>query len=381
MTESFHHISQSLRRDRGLGSNLCIAAACVLTIAWFAWLLRAHVTQYEISNSARLEVSASAYPIQSIAAGRLRVSHLSLGRYVQAGEVVAEIDSTVEEANLREQRAALAGLAPEMAALQAQAESERAGGQADQLVLRFSSSAAAAQYKQAEVEAEAAEADARRAEELRREGILAVADAERSAANAREKRAAAEALKSSGSQLAPGLQLREHDRDVRLKQILEQQAKLAAERLTAEAAIERMEQQIERLRIRAPISGRIAECAQLLPGSRVAEGQQLAMLLPSGDMRVVSQFTAASAIGKIRPGQLATVRLQGFPWGEYGTVSARVSKVADEIQDGAVRVELAVISVPPRIHLQHGIPGTVEVAVERTTPAAMLLRSAGADLQ
>jgi membrane fusion protein (multidrug efflux system) len=301
-----------------------------------------------------------------------------LGRNVQAGEIVAEIDSTIEEVNLKEQRTAIAGLAPEMAALEAQAAGERGGDQADQQVLKFSSGAAAAQLKQAQVEAESAEEEARRAERLRTEGILATADADRLAATARAKRSAAEALRSSASQLAPELQLRERDREVRLKQILEQETRIAAERLSAQAAVERLEQQIERLRIRAPITGRIAECAQLLPGSRIAEGQQLAVILPAGDMRVVSEFTASSAIGKVRPGQGATVRLQGFPWGQYGTVSARVSKVADEIQDGTVRVELAVVSVPPRIHLQHGIPGTVEVAVEKTTPAAMLLRSAGA---
>jgi membrane fusion protein (multidrug efflux system) len=52
--------------------------------------------------------------------------------------------------------------------------------------------------------------------------------------------------------------------------------------------------------------------------------------------------------------------------------------VAGEVQDGTVRVELAVgPDAARRIPLQHGLPGSVEVWVERLSPAALLLRQAG----
>ena len=45
---------------------------------------------------------------------------------------------------------------------------------------------------------------------------------------------------------------------------------------------------------------------------------------------------------------------------------------------GGVRVELSIErdSAPPQL-LQHGLPGDVEVAVERVAPAALVLRAAG----
>jgi membrane fusion protein (multidrug efflux system) len=55
-----------------------------------------------------------------------------------------------------------------------------------------------------------------------------------------------------------------------------------------------------------------------------------------------------------------------------------VSNVAGEIRDGKVRVELNLMnsgSLP--INLQHGLPGSVEVEVERLTPAKIVLRAAG----
>jgi membrane fusion protein (multidrug efflux system) len=55
--------------------------------------------------------------------------------------------------------------------------------------------------------------------------------------------------------------------------------------------------------------------------------------------------------------------------------------VAGEIRNGKVRVELAVLAGNAagnsRIPLQHGIPGSVEIEVERISPAVLLLRSAG----
>jgi pyruvate-ferredoxin/flavodoxin oxidoreductase len=90
------------------------------------------------------------------------------------------------------------------------------------------------------------------------------------------------------------------------------------------------------------------------------------------------EFLPPAALGRIRPGQPARLRLQGFPWTQYGSIGAMVSDVASEVRDGRVRVELV---IDPRaaspIPLQHGLPGTVEVEVERVSPATLTLRAAG----
>jgi membrane fusion protein (multidrug efflux system) len=213
---------------------------------------------------------------------------------------------------------------------------------------------------------------------LRAEGILSDAEAQRAKAEAQSKRAAAENLRVAISRLEPELQVRETDREVRLKQILGEIAKLEGDTATAAATIRRLEYDIERRRIRAPISGRLGESAALRPGSHISEGQQLGVILPPGKLQIIAEFEPSAALGKVRPGQPATVRLQGFPWAQYGTVSAQVSSVAGEIRDGKVRVELAIQShARSRIPFQHGLPGSVEVQVERISPAALILRSAG----
>ena len=74
----------------------------------------------------------------------------------------------------------------------------------------------------------------------------------------------------------------------------------------------------------------------------------------------------------------ARLRLDGFPWAQWGMVSARVRTVGAEAREGAVRVELALVGRgETRIPLEHGLPGSVEVEVERVSPAVLLLRAAG----
>jgi membrane fusion protein (multidrug efflux system) len=342
------------------------------------WAFRARITRYEISDSARLEVDTAPYPIQANISGRLLRSNLVLGKQINAGDVLAEIDTQTEELTLREEQTRLFQLQPQINALRAELEAQNDGKTDERRVLALSQSGARAQYEEADAQATLAEEELARANRLRAEGIMSVADAERARASAQSKRAAAENLKTSISRLEPELVVREKDRDVRSKDTQAALAKLEADLRTGADSIHRLEYEIERRRIRASISGRLAECAELRPGSHINEGDKLGVILPTGKLQVIAEFQPSAALGKLHPGQSASLRLQGFPWAQYGTVPTRVARVADEIRDGKVRVELSVGSnFPSRVPPQHGLPGTVEVEVERVSPAKLVLRSAG----
>ncbi len=378
MTNSFDRVSQSLRSDTGIRSGMGLLIAFALVTAWITWALKAHVTRYEISDSARLEVNGAAYPLQANVAGRLVSWNLVLGKEVHAGDVLAELESTDERLNLQEERTHLATLGPQLDALRSQIASEDDGRADERRVLGISVEGARAQYREADAQAALSEQEADRANRLHAEGIMADSEAQRAKADAQSKRAAAENLRVAISRLEPELQVRETARQVRLTQVAGEIAKLEADLATSSATVKRLDYGIARRKIRAPISGRLGECASLRPGSHISEGQQLGMILPRGELQVIAEFQPSAALGKVRPGQHATVRLQGFPWAQYGTVSAQVSRVAGEIRDGKVRVELAVNSQSKsRIPFQHGLPGSVEVEVERVSPAALVLRSAG----
>ncbi|TDG14530.1 HlyD family secretion protein [Paracraurococcus ruber] len=134
---------------------------------------------------------------------------------------------------------------------------------------------------------------------------------------------------------------------------------------------------IDRLRLRAPVAGRIGDAAALHPGAWVAEGQRLVSVVPPGALAIIAEFDAGAALGRIRPGQAARLRLDGFPWAQFGTIPAEVTRVASELREGRIRVEMAPSGPAPAALLQHGLPGQAEVAVEQAAPALLALRAAG----
>lgn len=359
-------------------SGFGLIVACGLAALWILWAFKMRVPRYEITGSARFEVSGSAYPVQASTAGQIVSTNLVLGKDVHAGDILAELDSESERLALQEEKTRLAAFDPQIAVLRAQISGQKEGRVGERKVLGLSLEEAQAKFREAEAQAILAEQQADRANRLRADGLIADADAQQANAVAKSRRAAAEDLRIAIGRLEPELRVRESDRQVKLDQIGGDIAKLEAEKAASLAAVKRLEYEIERTRIRAAADGRLSDCAILRPGSHINEGETVAVILPTERLHVVAEFPPSAAFGKLHPGQPARVKLNGFPWMQYGTISARVSRVAGEIRDGQVRVELALSSpAPSRIPLQHGLPGSVEIEVERVSPAVLLLRSAG----
>jgi membrane fusion protein (multidrug efflux system) len=355
------------------------ASATVVLAGWGAWATVARVTLYEISSQARLEVDRAVHAVESPAAGRVIESRLTLGQEVTAGEVLLRLNADAERYSLREENEKLTALGPELAALRAQASSIEQARQQEARAARAAVEEVRERLREAEAPADYAEQELARLERLRAERLIAERDYQHGRAEAQRTRAAAESLKLSQVRMEQEQNTRDRDRAAALDQIRAQVAHIEGQLRGSQAAVMRLNADAERYVVRAPASGRLGEVAVLRTGSVVQAGQRLGVVVPAGRLIAVAQFAPSSAIGRIRPGQQARIRLDGFPWAQYGTVAASVLRVANEIRDGAVRVELAVAPAGnPRLALEHGLPGSVEVAVEQVSPLTLLLRTAGA---
>jgi membrane fusion protein (multidrug efflux system) len=70
------------------------------------------------------------------------------------------------------------------------------------------------------------------------------------------------------------------------------------------------------------------------------------------------------------------MRLDAYPWTQFGMVAAQVGSVANEPRDGKFRVEFKVQpQQAPTFFMQHGLTGTVEVEVDRVSPASLVLQT------
>jgi multidrug resistance efflux pump len=75
----------SLAADRFHRSLWGILLVTALLGAWATWFFLAQVTLYEVSATARLEVSEAAHLVEAQVAGRVQATYLLLGQEVQAG--------------------------------------------------------------------------------------------------------------------------------------------------------------------------------------------------------------------------------------------------------------------------------------------------------
>ena len=180
------------------------------------------------------------------------------------------------------------------------------------------------------------------------------------------------------SRLEAEVQSKHKANEARLAKLKSEVATIDGDIETAKAAIKRCEYDIEKRLIRAPIAGQLGEVATLRVGGFVDAGEKVATVVPTGELKAVANFPPLAALGRIRAGQPARLRLDGFPWTQYGMLAGKVTTVANEPRDGTIRVELSVDpSSAPLIPAQHGLPGTVEIKVERVTPATLVLRVVG----
>lgn len=351
--------------------------AAALIVGWGWWFLFARVPLYETSTSARIEATSAAYPVQARLAGRAIRVNMGLGTLVREGDVLVEIEADAERLALQEARSRRDALAPDIAAVRAEIAAEERALEDERRAAVIARDEQRAVLQEAHVARGLAEDDARRFAQLRAKGVIPEADESRARAEAARRRATADAAAAALARVEHDERTRESDRLVRIQRLRGTQTRLEGEASTSAATIKRLEYEIERRTFRAPVEGRIAEAAELRVGAVVDEGDRLAAIVPDGPLRVVAQFTAAAAIGRVRQGQPGRVRLLGFPWTEYGSLQARVSRVANEIRDGLVRVELAVDQMPSTLPLSHALPGNVEVEVERVRPFSLVFRTLG----
>jgi membrane fusion protein (multidrug efflux system) len=355
-----------------------VPAVVLVLAAWCWWATRVEITLYEVSTEARIELDSSTSPVQSPLIGRVVTATLRVGQTVRQGDVLVEIDPLPHQLQLQQERVRARGIQPELVRLRSQIAAEQQARMEEQHAGRLSAEEAANRVRQAESEAHYAESESGRVEKLHSQGIVSERDREKARTDADSLRAAVMTWQSSARRLPQEQATRDRERDARIEHLRSEVAALEAERETVNAGIERVAYEIERRRVRAPIGGTIGEAALLRPGAVVQEGERLASIVPSGRLIIVAQFPADRAFGRIRTGQSATLRLDGFPWAEFGSVAAAVDRVGREIRDGHVRVELTIRS-PDTFHrtLEHGMPGSVEVSVDRLTPLSLMLRTAG----
>ena len=270
------------------------------------------------------------------------------------------------------------GLEPQIAQLNAQIEAEHGMRGEEDRAARLRAQEAESRVHEAQIPADYAAKNLARIRALRAQNYVSAHDLEKAESDASQLRAAAGALEMAASRIPQDQAARNRERDVRIGRLQGEIATLEAQRDTLQAESARLNYEIERRHIRAPVDGLIGEVISLRVGAVVADGDRLGSIVPAGRLLVVAHYPAQAAFGRIRAGQAANCVWMAFRGPSSVRCPPRVAEVGREVRDGKVRVELALLPRSSfRGSLEHGMPGTLEVAVERLSPLNLTLRTAG----
>lgn len=374
----FNRTTRSLAADNASFAIFSWSLAGFLLSVWMYWFFFSAVTLYEISHKARLEVNYSAHPLVSLVAGKLISIQVGLDEQVAAGQVLFTLDSHQQQLALAAEKSRLDALPTQIDLLVHQIAS------LEQVRLKDSQAAQAAMdsLRSKQKGAGAAEAFAEdyasRLEQLSRSGKSAVVESLRAKAESARLNSARQSISADLQRLQIETVSQAHQVQAEVDNLKRELAKLQGDQGTLENNIAKLQQEIDQHTIRSPATGKVGDLAQLQIGSYVEIGANLGSVVPSSELRIVADFPPAAAVGRIQIDQLGEMRLDGFPWAQFGTVKARVRRVGSEIRDNHIRVELIPESNPDSlISLQHGLPGSIEIAIEQVSPALLVLRKSG----
>jgi membrane fusion protein (multidrug efflux system) len=378
---AFSRTLRSIEADGFGRSKGTIAVVTLLGAVWGMWFVFARVTVVEVSDRARLEVDRAAHSVEAPVSGRITATHLDLGAEVKQGDSLVEIDSEALHLARNEESARLQAVVEQIRALEDEVASEEIALRDQRRVAQTKIDEARARLKEVQSAAEYSEQEAARVARLHESGLASEAEKQKLKADAEQRRAVADGAQLVIGRIESEQRAAETERRARLSRLRGEVATLGGQKAMSTVSLDRLKHDIELRSVRAPVAGRIGEIAPVRAGAFVKEGDRLGAVVPTGDVRIVAEYQPSSAVGRIRPGQRARMRPDGFPWTQYGSLNAVVSRVASEPRSNQIRVELAVSpNAASGIPLQHGLPGMLEVEVDRISPALLVLRAAGREV-
>ena len=351
--------------------------AMALFVVWLAWLILARVPLFVASQDARVEVRQAGHAVDAPDTARVVHVYATLGQRVRAGQLLAQLDDTVERLQRDELTARIASQRAAIAAYQRQSASLEAGLRDDAGTAVSRRREAEEALRSAEAAARLAEEEVRRMEALHRAQLVSESALASARATAAQQRAAAQGAALVVERASFEGRASDAERRAALENVRSEEAELRGAMEEASVAVRRLSEVIARRQIRAPVSGTVGDFARITPGMAVQSGVRLAVIVPDGNTHIVAEFQPHVAGGRVAIGQRARFRLQPFAWSDTEVIPAQVTRVATEPADGAIRVELTAAPGVVSRWLQHGVTGTAEVETERLSPLQLILRSAG----
>ena len=345
---------------------------CALATASIAWSYIGRIDIIAVAQG-KFQPTGRVKVIEPLETGKVSALHVFNGSRVAAGDILVEFDRSSAEADARSARAGLASSRAEAARRSAALAAAKVGSfdpapeiswpEETPPALRareqrvFAADLGQLAAALASLEAQRAQKAAERDQLLltigtqnnlvatlqERVDMRARLVAERAGARAAVIDAT-ETLQYQITQLAiqqgqlaaagPALEVIGKDMQKTIEAFLADNAEKLSE---AERQAEDLEQKlakaeaaIEHLTLKAPISGMVQASSLTTIGQVVTSGQEVMRIVPEDAGLELEVYVLNKDIGFVKPGQTAVVKIESFPFTQYGTIAALVTRVAQD---------------------------------------------------
>ncbi|MFA0813666.1 HlyD family secretion protein [Microbulbifer epialgicus] len=381
MPTPFLHTTRSISADNFHSLALVTVFGISLMVTWAAWFFTKDITAYSVSDQAKLEQEQNTIHVSTQRTGRVVAIQASLGDVLNRGDKLVRLDTASFDLDLdgdskisqsleiqldaieREQDLLNKKFAKDDKALMGQLKLLRQQYQLQESNQQIQADVAD-RYERLLKKQQSSELDYLAAKRTYQQMAMATLAAE----------AEIEAAEGRREQIANEYQLA-------LSELQQRRAEIQSKHAEVNTRIQQGNLAVDEQQLRAPISGKLASFADFREGEVLVAGQHVATIQAKGNISVQAFFPPALALGHIREGQSAQVKLDGFSWARYGQLHARVERVASAVQRDRILVELSLQGeVPPLLPLLHDLPARVEVATGSKTPYQLLLQRVGSML-
>lgn len=359
--DEFQHPADSLIRRRIPPVIRWAFATIFLVFSAFVLWATLSTIDVTLSVQGKLSTSVPSVPVQAGDTSVVRSIHVELGESVKKGEILATLDPTLVESDLKQMQLEIAPLASEIARLKLEKSTNvslDSGSRLPPLVqstfryrieehisqrrlldlaiqrAKSMIDTSSAKYSLAQLNLDEAKLQFSKKRRLVKEGILnrkAIEEAEFSVKKAKNELKNAEiALNVAKSNHSTALTDKQSYLHSRLKQI-NKELTIASQRYEVlKEDVVKMEYRQRNVHVIAPVDGIVLELDNLFEGAVVSPGDILITLVPTNVPLTVEMDVKPQDISNIVLGNEVSVKLSALPYQKHGDLAAELTYLSED---------------------------------------------------
>lgn len=361
-------MAQKLEQESSRRLLVAIVVVLPFAASWTWWFTSSLLDIVETSSAARLEFGGTVIQVQAPVGAVLESLEVRTGERVIAGQLVARLDARHLRDDATQLTEALLSRQMETAGLELQASTERGLRGAEERLYESETAHLREKLAGEESALRFALEEATRVAKLAELGLYPELDRLRNQAALLQKENSVQVIRRDLDRQRADHEARALQGAARAERLEQQRMASAGEEAAIRHRLDAIAHEILERQLRAPSSGTVGRSLEHPLGAYIPQGDSVVEIAPESGVQVVA-FFPPKALGRLRAGQRARVRLDLGDLAARAVWSARVERVETEPDERGVRVHLTLTEANAVVEeLRHGTSAQVEVVVAEMSP-------------